>query len=213
MGPALWPPALKAMRQPRSAARRTVATTSSADAGYTTATGRWSTARFHACRAASQPSSPGSTTSHPNRSPRWCRSTIATDTSSKQLDGPASAGGSMGPQERNRARDPLELDGADVLEPAARVPRGIRDRPDDEHLAGPRVLRDPRGDVHRLAVVIAFLVEDRPGVELHVGGRQARPGQAVDHLQRARNARPRIPEVEHHAVAEPLDRLAAVLDG
>ena len=33
IGPALWPPALKAMRRPCSAAKRTVATTSSADSG------------------------------------------------------------------------------------------------------------------------------------------------------------------------------------
>ena len=40
IGPELCPPALKAIRRPLAEANSTVATTSSTDSGYTTATGR-----------------------------------------------------------------------------------------------------------------------------------------------------------------------------
>ena len=45
-----------------------------------------------------------------------------------------------------------------------------------------------------------------------MGRRQARVGDPGDHVEGRQDTRPGIAEVEHHAVAEPLDRLAAVLD-
>ncbi len=59
---ALWPVPCAATRSPRSRAKSTMATTSATVSGSATATGRWSTARFQAWRAASQPTSPGTVT-------------------------------------------------------------------------------------------------------------------------------------------------------
>ena len=62
IGAALWPVPCIATRRPRVRAKSTSACTSAALSGSATRAGRWSTARFQAWRAASQPSSPGSTT-------------------------------------------------------------------------------------------------------------------------------------------------------
>src|SRR5215218_6749750 len=50
---------------------------------------------------------------------------------------------------------------------------GIDDLLGDEDLTGPGVLGDPRGEVHRLSVVVALLEEDRSGVQANVSGWQA----------------------------------------
>jgi hypothetical protein len=51
--------ALRGDAQAALAAKSTTATTSATVSGSATAAGRWSTARFHAWRALSQPASPG----------------------------------------------------------------------------------------------------------------------------------------------------------
>ncbi len=89
---------------------------------------------------------------------------------------------------------------------------GIDDRLADDHLVRPGVVRDPRRDVDRGPVVVALLEDHRAGVEPHVRRRQTGPGHACDHLDRREHALPRVGEVEHDAVAEPLDGPPAVLD-
>ena len=91
--------------------------------------------------------------------------------------------------------------------------RGVGDRLGDQHLAGPRVVGDARGEVHGLAEVVALLKEDRPRVQADVRRRQPGGRQPVHHLEGGSHAGARVAEVEHHAVAEPLDGLAAVLHG
>ena len=59
--PALWPVPCGAIRNRWWRAYRTMARTSSRSRGIATSAGRRSTARFHACRAASHPGSPGAT--------------------------------------------------------------------------------------------------------------------------------------------------------
>src|SRR5439155_13359074 len=77
----------------------------------------------------------------------------------------------------------------------------------------PRVVSDASREVHGLAEVVALLEEDRPGVQADVGWRQPSGGQPVHHLEGGTYARARIAEVEHHPVAQPLDRLATVPHG
>ena len=50
-------------------------------------------------------------------------------------------------------------------------------------------------------------------MQAHVGWRQPGGGQPVHHLEGGTYAGARIAEIEHHTVAQPLDRLAAVLHG
>ena len=69
----------------------------------------------------------------------------------------------------NDARDALELHRTDLREGRAGNPGCVDNFLGDEHLARPRVLGDPRGEVHRLAEVVALLEEDRPGMETNVG--------------------------------------------
>lgn len=59
IGATLWPVPWPATRKPRSRANLTAAATSCAVSGIATAAGRWSTARFQALRASSQPGSSG----------------------------------------------------------------------------------------------------------------------------------------------------------
>ena len=83
----------------------------------------------------------------------------------------------------------------------------------DEHLAGPRVVGDPRGEVHGLAEVVALLIQDRPRVQSDVGRRQSGGREPAHHLERGAHTGAGVGEVEHHAVAQPLDGLAAVPHG
>jgi hypothetical protein len=106
---------------------------------------------------------------------------------------------------------PLQLDGTDGGEddfcPARRIDNFLR----DEYLACARVVCDPCGHVHSSSEVVTLLEEDRPRVESHMRRRQTGGAHAIDHLQGGHHAWPRIAEVEHDAVAQPLDRLASVL--
>ena len=75
------------------------------------------------------------------------------------------------------------------------------------------VFRDPRGEVDRATEVVASFEDHRSGLDPEVRGRQARVG---DRLQEIDGRWHRVfgsTEVEHHAVAEPLDDLAAVSVG
>ena len=85
--------------------------------------------------------------------------------------------------------------------------------PADQHLARPRIVGDARAEVHGLAEVVALLEEDRPRVQADVGRRQPGGRQPVHHLEGGAHAGAGVAEVEHHAVAQPLDGLAAVLHG
>src|SRR5215211_2218371 len=81
-GAALWPVPWGATRSPCSRARPTTTATSSADSGLATTAGCWSTARFHARRAWSQPASRGVATRAPSRVSSWLTalvSSLATD--------------------------------------------------------------------------------------------------------------------------------------
>src|ERR671919_835551 len=78
-----------------------------------------------------------------------------------------------------------------------------------QHLVGPGIVGDPGGDVHRSPEVVAFLDDDRPGVDADPGGHGDRPLRLLDELEAAQDCSCRVAEVEHDAVAEPLDRAAA----
>src|SRR5262245_29083574 len=126
--------------------------------------------------------------------------------------GPYSApSGKRGPQQVDGPGDAPQLDVADLREhdplPLRRVGHGAA----DQHLALPRVVGDPRGQVHGLAEVVALLEQDRPRGEADVRRRQPLGSERIHHLQGRADTRTRIGEVEHHAVAEPLDPLAPVL--
>ena len=109
--------------------------------------------------------------------------------------------------------DTLELDGTDLREGDGGPIRGVDDLLADHDLALASVLGDPRRNVHRPAEIVAFLEQDRPGVESDMRRGQIRLGGAFHHFQGGQDGASRLAEIEHHAVAQPLDRLAAVVDG
>ena len=96
------------------------------------------------------------------------------------------------------------------MTPAPR--RGVDHRLADHHLAGLREVGDPRREVDRRAVVVALLEDDRTSVKADMRRRQSGFGDALDHLECRDHARPGVREMQHHAIAEPLDGPAAVLD-
>ena len=126
--------------------------------------------------------------------------------------GRARSAGSGGGVQAHGAGHALELDRADLPEGDLRPARGVDHLLADEHLARSGVVGDPRGDVHRLAVVVALLEDHRPGVQADVRRRQPGLGHARHHLEGGHDARAGVREVEHDPVAQPLDRPAAVLD-
>jgi hypothetical protein len=68
---------------------------------------------------------------------------------------------------------------------------------------------DPGGQVHRRAVHVAVLEDDRAGVDADVGGWQAGRRGALDHVEPGGHGRRGFREVEHPAVAQPPDRPAS----
>ena len=93
----------------------------------------------------------------------------------------------------DRATHALELHGADLAEGDLRPDRGVDDLLADQDLARPGVVRDPRGEIHRLPEVVAFLEDHGPGVQTDVRRRQAGLGHARDHLQGGHHRRARDP--------------------
>jgi hypothetical protein len=83
----------------------------------------------------------------------------------------------------------------------------------DEDLAWAGVVGDPGRDVDGPAEVVALLEHYRAGVQAHAGLGQAHVRDALHEFEPAAHALGRIREVEHHAVAEQLDRTAAVAVG
>ena len=91
------------------------------------------------------------------------------------------------------ATHPLELHRADLAEGDGRPIRGVDDLLADQDLARPGVIRDPRGHVHRLPVVVTFLEDHGACVQTDMGGRQPGLGHARDHLEGGHYRRGRDP--------------------
>src|SRR5687768_10175198 len=113
--------------------------------------------------------------------------------------------------EVHRSGDSLELHGSNLGEGGSGTLRSIDHGLAYENLTGPGVVRDARRQVDRLPEVVALLVQHRSGMQADMGRRETDAARLLHHLQGGLDAGAGIAEVEHHAVAEPLDRLAAVL--
>ena len=68
----------------------------------------------------------------------------------------------------------------------------------------------PGSQVHRPPEVVAALEDDRAGADAGVDRGQAEGRALADHLEGGADGADGFVEVEHHAVAEPLHRLATV---
>jgi hypothetical protein len=62
----------------------------------------------------------------------------------------------------------LEFHSADLAEDDVRPRRGVDDLLADQDLARPGIVRDPRGEIHRLTKVVAFLEHHGPGMQTDV---------------------------------------------
>jgi hypothetical protein len=82
-----------------------------------------------------------------------------------------------------------------------------------QNLTGARPASDAGGEVHRSPEVVSTVGHHRTGRHSHMGRRQAGPRHLLNHLHRRADGTPRISEVEHHAVTEPLDRSTTVAAG
>ncbi|MGO9179687.1 MAG: hypothetical protein ACLQBX_10330 [Candidatus Limnocylindrales bacterium] len=76
-----------------------------------------------------------------------------------------------------------ELNRADLPEGDRCSAQGVDDLLADQHHAGSSALGDPRGDVYRLAVLVALLEDHRSGVQADVRRRQPGLGYARHHLE------------------------------
>src|SRR4029453_14956801 len=106
------------------------------------------------------------------------------------------------PVRRDGPRNPLERHVAHRLEPDA-----VDGRPGllaDEHLMRARVVGDPRRDVDRPAEEVAFLLDHRARVDADACGPPHGVLGLLQQFQPAEDRIPRLAEVEHPPVAEPL---------
>jgi hypothetical protein len=127
--------------------------------------------------------------------------------------GSGSSGGGAGDVEPKRPWDALQLHGADLGERHRPSLRRVDDLLADQHLAGPGVVGDPRREVHGPAEVVTVLEHHRPRVDPDVRRWKVVAPDHLDHLKSGRHGSSRLPEVEHHAVAEPLHRRPPVRPG
>src|SRR5512132_4624244 len=88
--------------------------------------------------------------------------------------------GAHGAVEPHGLRDALERDVADELEVDIGHAGALLGLVAHQHLVGPRVVRDPGRDIHRPSEVVAFLDDDRSGVDAHPGRHRRGPLGLLD---------------------------------
>ena len=111
------------------------------------------------------------------------------------------------------SRRPFERHRPDLLEPNAVAAPALLHLAAHEHLTGPRVVGDPRGDVHRPAKVVAVAEDHVAGVDADAGAHVDRGRRLLDEVEPGQDGGTRVLEVEHDAVAEPLHRVSSVRPG
>ena len=76
-----------------------------------------------------------------------------------------------------------------------------------------RLRGDPCRDVDCAPEVVALVVDHRPGVHAHMGGRKASGADGVDDFQRGAHCVARVTEVEMDSIPEHLHHVTAVVAG
>src|SRR4051812_47229661 len=120
---------------------------------------------------------------------------------------------SHGLVKRHGQGDSLELELADLAHLKALGLNSTNEVLADEDAIRRGLRGDPRGDVHGAPEVVALVVDHRPGVHSHVGGRKTSWPDSVDDLQRRAHCVGRITEVEMDTVPEHLHHVSAVVAG
>src|SRR5919106_1595771 len=104
----------------------------------------------------------------------------------------------------------LERDGTDGLEHHAVAVPLVRHVLADQHFSGPRIIRDPRRDVHGPAEVVAVAKDHAAGVDADARANVDQTGSLLDEVEAGEDGSTRVREVEHDPVAEPLDGMPTV---
>lgn len=112
--------------------------------------------------------------------------------------------------ESDRSCHPPQLDRTDLDESHIWLRGDLHDVVCDKNLVPAGVGGDPSGGVDRPSKIVAVLKDDGSSMDTDVRRRKARRGDSFHQLERGCHRTARLLEVEHHPVAKPLDRPAAM---